>query len=144
MKYLADINKLKFTVLQTKDFKIAWNEFFDLTMQPQFLAKSRRSQLKNLEVILNEICKVLISDNTGKLQAPLILRYEDSDFYHGPLVGVGKTGSFMYFKDSGTGMAALITGGDNNTEYCRFMATTVRSPHCYSPLSYDNAHGLRH
>lgn len=143
MTLQANIDKLKKTVLHTQDLNKAWNAFFDLTMHPNFLDNSRPCHLENLEAILNEVYKSMMSDNAGKLQAPLVLRCSGTDFYHGPFISNGKPGTFLYFNDAGIGMA-MLAASSINTEICRFTANVVQSPHCFIPTPDNNGQATFH
>lgn len=136
MTLLADIDKLKNSVLHAHDLSKAWNQFFDLTMHPSFMQSSSPCGLKNLDVILHHICKRMAPASTGQPRTAPVMRCQDTDFYHGALQIDGKPGAFIYFDDARTGMAALITHGIK-TEFCRFTATLVQSPHCFAPPPSD-------
>lgn len=145
MSLQTDIDQLKTTMLQTTQFNVAWHAFFDLSMHPEFIERSNEAHLENLKPILEQIGRTLAPDGAIRLQAPLILKYANTDFYHGPLLGAGKTGTFMYFKDSGAGMATLITGeGRYQTQFCRFTLTPVHSPHSYMAPQLDTEQPLVH
>jgi|GEM_PF-2917808 len=136
MALLASISKLKKTVLHCQDLSEAWTEFFGLSSMPQFLHNSRPSHLESLGFILDEIYKAMAPDGAGKLHVPLALRCGDTDFYHGPLIIDGRPGSgtFLYFDDAGVGMAILAKDA-KNTEFCRFTAKVLKSPHCFVPAT---------
>lgn len=132
MNLQADIDKLKATLLQATDFGVAWNEFFDLARQPHFIAKSRKTHLNHLEPVLHEVGVALTSDHNAKLKALAILRYANTDFYHGPLVCGSSQGTFMYFHKQGAGMAALLDKASGRLNFCRINLAMVSSPHCFT------------
>lgn len=132
MNLQADIDKLKATLLQATDFSKAWNEFFDLASKPQFVAKSRKAHLEHLEPVLHEIGVALTCDDKAKLKAPHILKYANTDFYHGPLVCGSRAGTFMYFQKLGAGMAALLDKAGGRLNFCRISLTMVSSPYCFT------------
>lgn len=138
MNLQADIDKLKATLLQASDFGVAWSEFFDLASQPRFIAESRKTRLEHLDPVLHEVGVALTSDHNAKLKALAILRYANTDFYHGPLVCGSSQGTFMYFKSLGAGMAALLDKTSGRLNFCRINLAMVSSPHCFTALPPDN------
>ncbi|WP_397473643.1 hypothetical protein [Pusillimonas sp.] len=136
MTLLANINKLKNSVLQASNLNEAWNQFFDLTMHPSFMKASGPARLDNLNFILEQICKHMKPGSQSKPRVSPVVRCKGTDFYHGALDIDGKPGAFIYFDDAGVGMAALIVHGIT-TEFCRFTATVVQSPHCFAPMPAD-------
>ncbi|NYT63326.1 hypothetical protein H0A66_13480 [Alcaligenaceae bacterium] len=132
MKLQADIDKLRTTLLQTTDFSKAWNDFFDIAGKQQFVARSRQARLELLEPLLYEISLALAAGSQTRLEAPLILRYAHTDFYHGPLTCGVNSGTFMYFQKLGAGMAALFDAASGQVNFCRVNLAIVSSPHCFT------------
>lgn len=131
MNYQADIDKLKITVQQATEFHRAWDEFFDLTLKPYFITKSRKVYVEKLNLVLGEVCKLGGDDWKVGLDELVTLQYADSTLYHGILTSSGRIGNFMYFKDVDSGMVALSTGSNGQPLFVRFSLTPIDSSYSY-------------
>lgn len=127
----AALDTLRTTMQETQEFDLAWNRFFDLTAQPEFIAASHQSPLEHLEPVVHAICKIMAADPKGIFQLPAILQYAHSDFYHGLIQSARQTGSFMYFKDLDMGMVVIVNDVTRKTDFCRFALAAVNRPHSF-------------
>lgn len=107
----ALIEDLKKKAQEVKELADAWDAFFDLVEQTNLMANSKLVKNKKLQEILEFICREMLKKKTIKPKM-VLNQLEGTDFYHGAILTMGMTGSFMYFKDLDLGMIALGSSGE--------------------------------
>lgn len=123
--YLTQLEKLKTVVRTAIDFSEAWNNFFDLTEQADFVELSKPSQLDHLVLALDAMANVGEGQPKRTFQPPVVMQYPGSNFYHGTVSGTGCMGVYLYFKDLDIGMLALTDVSSMQSTFFRFALTLV-------------------
>ncbi len=125
------IENLKKILLEAKEFSVVWSVFFDLSDKPLFMKESKRVKHSAVEQIIGEICRSILNKERADIDRLMILRYADTEFYHGLLATDGVTGSFMYFEGVDTGMMMLKRADGGGCLFSRLNVIPVSGPDSY-------------
>ncbi|WP_143161062.1 hypothetical protein [Pollutimonas bauzanensis] len=145
-RFMADqnaIEKLKKTLLEAKEFSVVWSAFFDLSEHPLFMRKSKMVKHRAMEQIIGEICRSILNKENADVGRLIILRYANTEFYHGLLATEGIAGNFMYFEGVDTGMMVLNRAGGGECLFTRFHLVPVSGPDSYlAPSQGRDVHSV--
>ncbi|CAM5786334.1 hypothetical protein [Castellaniella caeni] len=121
----TELDALKSAMQEATDFSLVWHQFFDLASSPGFVDASDPGQLEFLVPVLNAIFDAGGAGIPRAFQAPIVLRYRDSDFYHGSVDCPEHMGAFIYFKQIDQGMLALTNVRSLASTFFRFALASV-------------------
>ncbi len=137
------IESLKKTLLEAKEFSVVWSVFFDLSDKPLFMKESKRVKHSAVEQIIGEICRSILNKGNADIGKLIILRYANTEFYHGLLATRGVAGSFMYFESVDTGMMMLNRADGGECLFSRINVIPVSGPGSYlAPSQGRDVHAV--
>lgn len=125
MDHSPILKNLKALMRETADFSRAWNLFFDLTERTDFVQASGVGRLDHLAPVLGVIGNADGIEPRRVFRDPVVMRYRNSDFYHGTVNCPGYLGAFMYFEDIDLGMFALTDLRSLESKFFRFALVLV-------------------
>lgn len=125
---IKKLETLKEKLINCKDFREAFNYFFDLTENKQFIDMGRQVKYPALKQVLEKVGQQTIGNSNAKPTRFLIIRMKKNYFYHGAYFLDNRMVNYFYFKDIDMGMIAVASPtAINEVLFARFSITRLLS-----------------
>lgn len=137
---LKNLDVLKEKMVTVKEFKEAWEYFFDnFADEDRFLDIGKRVKYPDLAKVLETVGQQLLGKPDAKATNFLLIGLVKYNFYHGTFFIDNKLASFIFFKDIDTGMVAVSPAfRSKETLLSRFSLTQIKSGlSIFSPVSLN-------
>lgn len=122
---------LRERMLHPTDYETAANYFLEeFCGDERFIMLSEKEESPALLAVLAKVVSAAMSRNV-KFDESKVFALREHRFYHGNAIAEGRVVLFFYFKEAGTGIAALIPGVRGAMEVARFkLPEGLMDPKC--------------
>ncbi|MEO5370522.1 MAG: hypothetical protein H7833_10685 [Magnetococcus sp. DMHC-1] len=106
----------------------------DLALHVDFVAKSKKTNNKQLMDIIKKAVKHYFNLSFGSHDFLMLKLDDDKTFIHGTCAIPGSMMVFFYYTDIQIGMIALVNSSDPGmTHYCRFRTIAINNKMTFHP-----------
>lgn len=111
---LKKMDTLKEKLVNCKDFREAFNYFFDhFGENDQFLDMGQEVEYSELKQVLAKVGQLTIANHNANPSMFLIIKLKKHNFYHGAYFLDSRLVNFIFFKDIDKGMIAVASSPDS-------------------------------